>query len=1203
MSWNRNDTRYDVPSDGNKESILLKKLPSVIPSNKKEDTYEALLHISRQIQFYDSKSRTDGSLQRFYGNSLPLVLASLCGTSINKSMADIRNTLTEIGARWQRGAGILRKHRTNNYKEFSYQLKYLELLKNAAIAEQTEIRDLCPTYQEIVKEYENTLNYWISHDLTSQAKKLSLQLTALSRGFIKLSNDKKNNHWFKIIEQAQKGIDELELLWESLKVECQTRLNEIIEKKQVDPLTTIPLILGELLEEFSNDQSLKVRENLARYFLENRAGLTKLETVPETIYARYNWNPSSEIETLPSGETFISEDQSGEKISLHSPENYPLNDQMILRVADVECSEKLSDTLIQTNDIKLSHKYPSKFRLDNLIQGSSSFIRSPFSFELKSTLLNIWGNVVKWEIEFHLNQKQAFDFLDITLKTQPEVRQSFKDDPIEKVLQYWITSAFEIQYQGVEEPFTFGDEQIELTVQRDNEKNTLELIWQTILDGDNPQPLANHKGEVAVSFFLREEFAFLYRFFSETTLNQIVVKSRVLELQDLEVYNDFGKVDPGTPFNMFGTKPEIGSKLYLGHPLIFCNALDNLKINWQWFGLPEQKGGFKEHYARYDMIDDNQDFLVSISALNAGTWFPEEDKQIIPLFSNSEQNTDESNENQTLSNIRRINELDIDKLELNRKQKPFETLKEPQKSKYGYMCLELVNPLGAFGHNRYNEFLQKRMADPKKNAFLSEPYTPNLGNISVEADLKEVIIKKDIPKVLNSFGIDQHILQSEPIASQSLMPKGIQRSSIYIQLDKLPNNILSLYFEIPEQLSGQRIEESKTWGILIDNHWSTISEEQIVRDETFNFESSGIIILQDLPKIPEGELIWIKIGSDIDDVLSQRKDLLTQIIRLEVGDTRNLSSNFQIESITIPENLSDGISDFSPIRSKRIVPPSLFNNPTDYLTFQYRLQNRISTYKDLRQFLLAKFPKIQEVLILAHNDGKEEIAPGNVRVVVIPKTDSEQLIKGEWPKLNSREIQTIKQFVQRSSPMGTRYFIENPQYEEIVVKGNIVIQAGMDPNEAHRIITQNILHGTLDVTGIINTGFSFGQAIYSSKILVLIKNLSFVKSVTNFACYTRFEDFLKLPKDFNSLNYVIEPSQINHILIPSLQHLLDIRVVGKPESDGIGVSNMTLETDFLVDRLNHSLKLNGIGRNKIGMSLRIEEKPKITSRKISSIKL
>jgi hypothetical protein len=40
-----------------------------------------------------------------------------------------------------------------------------------------------------------------------------------------------------------------------------------------------------------------------------------------------------------------------------------------------------------------------------------------------------------------------------------------------------------------------------------------------------------------------------------------------------------------------------------------------------------------------------------------------------------------------------------------------------------------------------------------------------------------------------------------------------------------------------------------------------------------------------------------------------------------------------------------------------------------------------------------------------------------------------------------------------------------------------------------------------------------------------------------------------------------------------------------------------------VDRLNHSLKLNGIGRNKIGMSLRIEEKPKITSRKISSIKL
>ena len=1203
MSWNRNDTRYNVPRDGNEETIRLKHLPSVIPSNKKEDTYEALLHLSRQIQFYDSKSRTDGSLQRFYGNSLPLVLASLCGNIINKSMADIRNNLMEIGTRWQRGAGILRKHRTNNYKEFAYQLEYLELLKNAAIAEQTEIRDLCPTYQKIVSQYENTLNHWIAYDLTSQSKKLSLQLTALSRGFIKLNTDKKINHWHNTLEQAQKGIDELELLWESLKAECQTRLDEIIAKKQVDPLTTIPLILGELLEEFSNNQALQVRENLARYFLENRAGLSKLETVPETIYARYNWDPNSEIETLPSGETFISENPSGQSVPLHSPENYPLNDQMILRVADVQCTDKLSHTLIKTNDTQISHKYPSKFRLDNLTLDSSSLTRSPFSFELKSTLLNIWGNVVKWEIEFHLNQKQAFDFLDETLKNQPEVRQSFNDDPIEKVLQNWMTSAFEIQYQGIEESFTFGDEQIELTVQKDNEQNSLQLIWQTILDGDNPQPLANHKGEVAVSFFLRKEFAFLYRFLSETNLDQIVVKSRVLELQDLEVYNDFGKVDPSTPFNMFGTKPEIGSKLYIGHPLVFCNALDNLKINWQWFGLPDQIGGFREHYAQYDMVDNNQDFLVSISALNAGTWFPEEDKQIIPLFNNSEQSNNESHENHILSNIRRINEIDIEKLELNRKQKPFESLKEPQKSKYGYMCLELVNPLGAFGHNRYNEFVQKRMADPKKNTFLSEPYTPNLGNISVEADLKEVIKKTDISSVLTSIGVDQYILQSEPIASQSLMPTGIKRSSIYIQLDKLPNDILSLYFEIPEQLSGQRIEESKTWEILIDNCWSTISEEQIVRDETYNFESSGIVILQDLPKLPESELIWIRISSDKDDVLSQRKDLLTQIVRLEVGDTRDLASSFQIENITVPENLSDGISELSPIRSKRIVPPSLFNNPTDYLTFQYRLQNRISTYKDLRQFLLAKFPKIQEVLILAHNDGKEEIAPGNVRVVVIPKTDLEQLKQGEWPKLNSREIKTIKQFVQRSSPMGTRYFIENPQYEEIVVKGNIVIQAGMDPNEAHQIITQNILNGILEVTGIINTGFSFGQAIYSSKILVLIKNLSFVKSVTNFACYTRFEEFLKLPKDFNSLNYIIEPSQINHILIPSLDHLLDIRVVGKPESDGIGVSNMTLETDFLVDRLNHSLKLHGIGRNKIGMSLRIEEKPKITSRKISSIKL
>jgi len=407
------------------------------------------------------------------------------------------------------------------------------------------------------------------------------------------------------------------------------------------------------------------------------------------------------------------------------------------------------------------------------------------------------------------------------------------------------------------------------------------------------------------------------------------------------------------------------------------------------------------------------------------------------------------------------------------------------------------------------------------------------------------------------------------------MPSDAFRNSLYLQFDEFPDNSCSLYIEVPDGVSKGSSVDPKDWEILHNDKWETLSSDQFLRDETLNWETTGLVLLSELPSFEEESEKWIRISSNTDYIISQRKSIQTQVVKFDISASKNLLHIYQLEQIIVPDNWSD----------------------------TYRLQNRIFTYQDLKQSLLIKFPKIQETLILAHNNGLEEVAPGCVRVIVIPKTEPHKLHLGEWPQLNSQEIKTVQRFLEDAAPLGTHYLVENPVYEEIVVKGNIAIEAGIDNRQARKIIHQSLLNGILDVTGVVHSGFSFMQNLYSSKILVLLRNISFVKSVTNFACYTKFGEYLNLPKEFNSLNYKIEPSNVNHILIPGKQHLIDIKVSGRHNSDGIGVSNMTLGTDFLVDRLYQNLRFTGIGKHRIGMTFEVQSLKEDTTKPLNQIRL
>ena len=1195
MKWDRNHNRQIGLS---KNSSQVKDLASLSRVTHRNDIFSAILQISRNIQYYDAHSSTDGSLNRFFSSSLPLVLGHIIGQSITDNIKDLRDISLQLKKQWLEGGNPLRRHKAEITNLIIWHLQSLEMLKNAAFSEQVLIADIIPSFNETANYFEGVVNRFHSGDLITQYRKIkSLLLASMSMPFT--GEDFVFETWNDKYKSLITDIDNIELNWKITQAECSVVLNTMINQQKIDPISSLSFVLGDLLEQVSNKNTDNLNNAVSSYFLNEIARIAPLEVVPESFYAKYQWNENSDTKTIIDGTVYKALTNPEQEIYLTNTDNVPLNDQLILQQKKVQFSTS-TQNITNTNNVSLDISYPSKFKLERLLaEGNQQF--SPFYFQVKSSLLGIEGNVVKWKIGFTFQELSTVQHIQSIFENQPDIKRGFKENTNQEILNYWLGDALGIEYFGIESPeipIPFQKSRTNLEVSY-TENIGYHCSWTVILDTDDAKPMVDEKGFVLLRFKILNDYQYIYHFFSHNSPINCKIEASVIDLHNVEIYNDYGKLDTSTPFNLFGIKPEIGSKFYIGHPLLFSNSLTNLKINWQWFGLPDSIKGLVDNYDGYDLIENNTDFMVSVSALQSGTWFPENDKQIISLFVDS---SDSDEEFKPVSNIRRINEIDLTRLELQKTQKTYEPLKEPNKSKYGFMCLELLSPTGAFGHNKYNDFLQKKLNTTKSKENLNEPYTPLIGNITLEAVLTEEIPQTQLKSRVQIFGIDNYLLDIPSIPSNHLMPADNYKCAIYLQFDKLPDGMASLFFKLPESANGNLVIGQKQWYQLLKNKWHMLSSEQIVKDETLHFETSGLILLNQLHENKNlTDPIWLKVCSFQDESLNRISEIDTQIMHLFVNDTRQLTEVTLIENIQIPEELIEVLTVISPIIPKKIRPIPSLGFKSGIFSFQFKTQNRISDLQDLRQFILIKFPKIQDVLLITNKDQNEFIKAGLVRVILIPTSEKESLFEGNWPKFSSQELKTVQLFLEENSPMGSSFLIENPVFEELIIKCNIVVKAGFDKNEARKLINQAILQGFLNITGIVDSGFSFGTSIYSSKLLSLIKVLPFIQSITNFACYTKYDENLKLPVEFNSLNYLVEPSAINHILIPNTNHLFDIRETNKHNSDGIGVSNMTLGTDFLVEKLRSKQYKMGIGNFKIGINLQIDKPESTDSREITDV--
>jgi hypothetical protein len=82
-------------------------------------------------------------------------------------------------------------------------------------------------------------------------------------------------------------------------------------------------------------------------------------------------------------------------------------------------------------------------------------------------------------------------------------------------------------------------------------------------------------------------------------ISAVTIEVAVSGVQQLELYNDFGKLNPKKPFQLFGPAPAEQSNFFIGSKELFSKPLHQLNLHFEWASLPASLD-FAHYYEAYN---------------------------------------------------------------------------------------------------------------------------------------------------------------------------------------------------------------------------------------------------------------------------------------------------------------------------------------------------------------------------------------------------------------------------------------------------------------------------------------------------------------------------------------------------------------------------------------------------------------------------
>ena len=689
---------------------------------------------------------------------------------------------------------------------------------------------------------------------------------------------------------------------------------------------------------------------------------------------------------------------------------------------------------------------------------------------------------------------------------------------------------------------------------------------------------------------------YLYSFIIPLELETVRISVQVKNMRALTLRSNAGLLDASVPFMPFGPVPIRNSYLLVGNAELFRKRLTSATIRIHWNNLPEDEGGFKSYYEAYGNNVDNRSFKVKVSALSNGQFFPLEPERQESFHLFDAKAPDSRLEPQTAIELRNLALMSI--------RPDYDLTSLPEYSvnaRIGYFKMQLYDPAGAFGHAEYPRlFTQYMLAQTKSDGLLSgsknkadvpmprEPFAPVIHRITVDYKAETLLNMKPMESEDNDPAADEKVFSIHPFGTQLIFSEGTARENkfipqldadgyLYIGLENVaPDKPINLFFSLRESKTGSLVARPQLeWSFLRGDTWQLFTEDEIMYDATRNFTTTGIVKLQ----IPEevvfrhtllpADLFWIRVaaGGNLNAIGAA---LDVQINAVEAvweynGDNRHFDPRFVLPPVQGLYRQKTEIAGFRQLTGFYGARGMDQWKPY-YVRTSERLRHKsrgISTW-DIERLILEAFPEVSLVKCVTWME-YDGIQPGSVNVVVTPPPSDGQL----EPKMGFHQLDRIHDFLKQKMSPFVKVRVMNPIYEKVKISCSILLEKGLEHEKGKysQLLSEALLH--FICPWLKKGAIHFGGSLSKNDVVVFIKNLPYVRFVTQFSMVHVYQ----VDDDNNLSDTAYRPSSGEFIqaskpwsvLTPVSQHL--IQFIDKEEymaPEITAIDKMRMGTDFII---------------------------------------
>ncbi|MCP4686794.1 MAG: hypothetical protein GY859_02025 [Desulfobacterales bacterium] len=616
-------------------------------------------------------------------------------------------------------------------------------------------------------------------------------------------------------------------------------------------------------------------------------------------------------------------------------------------------------------------------------------------------------------------------------------------------------------------------------------------------------------------------------------IQSIKIEVDVSDVKNIQVYNQLGRLDPGSTFSPFGPTPTLGSFFIVGAYEAARKKITSCRVDVEWADLPTEKGGFREYYRGYEQPYDDELFEARISVLAGGQWRParKRDQEKIQLFPRDPETRGQGVSKRLSAMIAGpglayYNDLNPEIVE--------ENFNYDLSAAEGFFKFTLTGPGYAFGFREYSKTLSKTlmynmMFKKKPKPLPNPPYIPAISRISIHYTAESLITLEKKPRERREPFMEKiyhlHPLGAEVIhplkkfVTSLLIPRFEHAGNLYLGLS-IPGKTRSvtLFFHLrKDSFHGVDAQSPRiTWSHLTGNTWRPFRNTAIQSDTTNGFLTSGIVSL----RIPRGvsldhsimpeNLFWIRISADKNlDAFCTVRAIRPHAIKatyrgVEEGSAPRARMKLPSGAIKTAEPAITGLGEIhQAAETFGGRPPEDRRALRTRINERLRHKNRAVSPWDYERLVLDEFPDLYRVKCfssMSSTKGKppDYIAPGHILIAVLPFVDSSAVVDNTRPAVESFLLKQVRDFVDGLSSSFAWIEVKNPVYETIQIRCAVKFKQGMNDGYYLTLLDNDI---SAYMSPWRSGGYSacFGWRVLSHEIESFIKNLDYVDFATDFS--------------------------------------------------------------------------------------------------------